>query len=128
MRRSMQVTQHTVSGRLAEFVQVPVPGSPAISGVPDTEIGLFSQDTDATASCGGRACLRQPGGQQSSCTDTIGSMPANSAPVCRKHQVDGTGNRVGGNYNGFREHYKQLGSPLVFQSSTRTKLRPRDSS
>jgi hypothetical protein len=33
----------------------------------------------------------------------------------RKHQSRGWNgsNRVGGNYNGFREHYKQLGSPLV---------------
>jgi hypothetical protein len=32
----------------------------------------------------------------------------------RKHRAaDGTGNRVGGNYTVFREHYKQLGSPLV---------------
>jgi hypothetical protein len=41
-------------------------------------------------------------------------MPANSAPVCESiRAADGTGNRSAGITTVFREHYKQLGSPVV---------------
>jgi hypothetical protein len=50
--------------------------------------------------CGGGAWIWQPGGQQKQRATRSGSMPANSAPVCESiRAADGTGNRVGGNYN-----------------------------
>jgi hypothetical protein len=56
--------------------------------------------------------LRQPGGQ-SSCA-TRDRIHARKCACMRKHQSRGwRSNRVGRNYNVFREHYKQLGSPLV---------------
>jgi hypothetical protein len=59
--------------------------------------------------------LRQPGGQQQLRDTRSGSMPANSAPVCESiRAADGTEvTESAGITTVFREHYKQLGSPLV---------------
>jgi hypothetical protein len=89
---------------------------------------LFSRDADATASLwrkehGSKAAWRAA----KQLRDTPGSMPA-IAPM-RKHQSRGWNgsNRVGGITTVFREHYKQLGSPLVCARVRRGQLRPRDS-
>jgi hypothetical protein len=70
--------------------------------------------------------LRQPGGQQSSCATRDPIHAQNSAHAKASERGWNGSNRVGGNYNGFREHYKQLGSPLVCRVR-RGQLRPRDS-
>jgi hypothetical protein len=84
---------------------------------------LFSRDADATASLwrkehGSKAAWRAA----KQLRDTrSGSMPANSAPVCESiRAADGTVTESAGITTVFREHYKQLGSPLVCESSTRT--------
>jgi hypothetical protein len=73
---------------------------------------------------GGRSMdLRQPGGQQSAARHAIRiHARANSAPVCESiRAADGTEvTESAGITTVFREHYKQLGSPLVCASSTRT--------
>jgi hypothetical protein len=78
---------------------------------------LFSRDADATASLwrkehGSKAAWRAA----KQLRDTrSGSMPANSAPVCESiRAADGTEvTESAGITTVFREHYKQLGSPLV---------------
>jgi hypothetical protein len=52
--------------------------------------------------CGGRSMDQGSlAGSKSSCATRDPDPPANSAPVCESiRAADGTGNRVGGNYNG----------------------------
>jgi hypothetical protein len=61
---------------------------------------LFSRDADATASLRKGMDQGSLAGSKAAARHAIGSMPANSAPVCESiRAADGTGNRVGGNYS-----------------------------
>jgi hypothetical protein len=74
---------------------------------------LFSRDADATASLWRKEHGSKAAWRQSSCA-TRDRIHARKCACMRKHQSRGwRSNRVGRNYNVFREHYKQLGSPLV---------------
>jgi hypothetical protein len=77
---------------------------------------LFSRDADATASLWRKEHgSRQPGGQQSSCATRDPDPCPQIVRLCESiRAADGTEvTESAGITTVFREHYKQLGSPLV---------------